>query len=140
MARGIRRTEEEFERGRHIRGIADPHIFDTQTGDSVGDIMAREGVIFDKANNARLLGWAQLHDRLRFDEAGMPRLYFFSTCHSCIRTIPALPYSMGRGRSEDVDTESEDHLADALRYLLMDRPLGRKPTAAPRRKPFNPLE
>lgn len=140
VARGIRRTEEEFEHGRHIRGIADPHIFDTQTGDSVGDIMAREGVYFDKANNARLLGWAQLHDRLRFDEAGMSHLYFFSNCHSCIRTIPALPYSKGRGKSEDVDTESEDHLADALRYLLMDRPLGRKPMAARKQKPFNPLE
>lgn len=140
VAQGIRRVEDEYEHGRHITGIADPHIYDTQTGDSVGDIMAREGVYFIKANNSRLLGWAQIHDRLAFDEDGTCKLYFFSSCTQCIRTLPALPYSMGKGKAEDVDTESEDHLADAIRYMLMERPLGRKPAAPrPGSSPYNPL-
>lgn len=141
VAQGIRYVEQEYERGRHITGIADPHIYDTQTGDSVGNIMEREGVYFNKANNSRLLGWAQIHDRLAFDNDGAARLYFFNTCTQCIRTLPAVPYSSGKGKAEDVDTESEDHLADAIRYMLMERPLGKRPDPprAPA-QPFNPLE
>ncbi len=45
-----------------------------------------------------------------------PRLRFFRTCLNAIETIPALPRDPND--IEDVDTDAEDHLYDALRYGL----------------------
>jgi hypothetical protein len=47
-----------------------------------------------------------------------PMLHVFENCTELIRTLPAVPYNQV-GNPEDVDTDSEDHLPDALRYLLM---------------------
>jgi hypothetical protein len=41
-------------------------------------------------------------------------------CPNLIRTLPALPFD--EHDPEDVDTMSEDHAPDALRYALMTRP------------------
>lgn len=45
-----------------------------------------------------------------------PKLRFFLTCLNAIETIPALPRDPNN--PEDVDTDAEDHLYDALRYGL----------------------
>jgi len=47
-------------------------------------------------------------------------IYFFSTCADSIRTLPALQHDPDR--PEDVDTESEDHAPDEIRYACMSRP------------------
>ena len=44
----------------------------------------------------------------------------FATCRDLIRTLPALQHDAAR--PEDVDTDSEDHAADAMRYGVMSRP------------------
>ena len=88
-------------------------------------MMEREGVYWDKADNTRLAGKAQLHRRLAFDEKGIPMLYVFSTCRHFIRTVPSLIYS--QINVEDVDTMGEDHIYDECRYICMENPL------APRR-------
>jgi hypothetical protein len=44
----------------------------------------------------------------------------FETCKDLIRTLPALQHDSAR--PEDLDTASEDHAADALRYACMSRP------------------
>jgi hypothetical protein len=49
-----------------------------------------------------------------------PKLRFHRRCKYAITTIPALPYD--DTKIEDVDTKSEDHAYDAIRYLLMSRP------------------
>ena len=49
-----------------------------------------------------------------------PRLVFFSSCTNTISQIPAIP--LDKKNPEDVDTKSEDHLYDALRYGIMSRP------------------
>ena len=66
-------------------------------------------------------GKQQVHNRLAFDERGVPRLYVFSSCRQFIRTFPCLVYSSSD--VEDVDTTGEDHIYDELRYVCMDRPL-----------------
>jgi hypothetical protein len=48
------------------------------------------------------------------------RLVFFNTCTNLISQIPALP--LDKRNPEDIDTTSEDHLYDALRYGIMSRP------------------
>ena len=67
----------------------------------------------------------------------MPRIQFFTTCENVIRTIPTLPYS--EKKVEDVDTNSEDHLYDAIRYVLQDHPIGvvEKPPRV--YKPYDPF-
>jgi hypothetical protein len=49
-----------------------------------------------------------------------PRLVFFSSCTNIIAQLPGLP--VDKRNHEDVDTNAEDHLYDALRYGIMTRP------------------
>jgi hypothetical protein len=125
IAKEIRRIEREDPnlRGRTIHGVADPAIYQRNGGESIGAIMEREGVFWDRADNTRVAGKQQLHDRLAFDENGIPMMYVFSTCRHFIRTVPALVYS--QVDVEDVDTEGEDHIYDATRYVCMERPITR---------------
>jgi hypothetical protein len=80
----------------------------------------------------------EVHERLRFDENGVPGMYIFSNCYDWIRTVPNLPYD--EKKREDVDTDAEDHDYDATRYFLMDHPM--TPAKKPPReyKPFSPFD
>ena len=49
-----------------------------------------------------------------------PQLVFFSTCTNSIAQLPSLP--LDKRNPEDVDTNAEDHLYDAIRYGIMTRP------------------
>ena len=130
IARMIRciEAEDPNRMGRAIRGVADPAIYQRNGGASIGELMEREGVYWDKADNTRLAGKAQLHNRLAFDGQGIPMLYVFSTCRHFIRTIPALVYS--QVDVEDVDTEGEDHIYDECRYVCMENPCAAPVTAS----------
>ncbi|MEA4920796.1 MAG: phage terminase large subunit [Clostridiaceae bacterium] len=108
-------------KGKRVRGIADPSIFDESRGESVGAMMERAGIYFDRGDNSRIAGKMQMHHRLAFDDEGMPMLYVFSTCRNFIRTIPALVYDSVN--VEDIDTDGEDHIYDECRYVLMEYPV-----------------
>ena len=83
------------------------------------------------ADNKRVPGWDQVRRRL-IGEDDKPMLYVVSTCVHLIRTLPALQHD--EHRPEDVDTEAEDHAADALRYGCMSYPYVRdKPLTAEER-------
>ena len=129
IAREIRRIESEDEnlKDRLIHGVADPAIFQKNGGESIGDIMEKQGVFFDRADNSRIAGKMQVHNRLGFDKSGRPRLYIFSTCRQFIRTFPCLVYDSTD--VEDVDTTGEDHIYDELRYVCMERPIKAQRTA-----------
>lgn len=124
IAAGIKEREQNDGR---VIGYADPAIWNASTGESIADQLARCGVYFNPGDHDRMAGKMQLHNRLAFDEDGVPMLYVFSTCKDFIRTIPALVYS--QIKVEDVDTKGEDHIYDAARYFLMTRPIGRKESA-----------
>lgn len=123
----IARTIKEIEatdpnlRGRDIRGIADPAIWDKSLGESIAEMMEQIGVYFDKGDHKRLPGKMQFHYRLAFDEDGFPMFYCFRSCHQFIRTIPALVYD--EKKVEDIDTDGEDHIYDEARYLFMEHPI-----------------
>lgn len=59
---------------------------------------------------------ATLHNWLSLAPDGIPYCLFTENCINMIRTIPALIYD--EQRVEDVDTQSEDHLYDAVTYML----------------------
>lgn len=121
--REIEKTDPILKRHRII-GIADPAIWQMTTGESIAEMMEREGIFFSKGDHTRLAGLMQMHYRLAFDEDGFPMMYVFKSCANVIRTIPLLIYD--EKHPEDVDTTMEDHLYDAIRYVLMENPLNPK--------------
>ena len=126
-------TEHPWLKGRKIIGIADPAIWDAETGESIADTAARHQVFFSKADHKRIPGWMQCHYRLAFDENGYPMFYVFNTCKHFIRTIPLLLYD--EHKVEDIDTTQEDHIADMWRYVLMNNII--KPRAKAVADPYN---
>lgn len=120
-------TIKEFEdthrwlKGKKILGVADPAIWQKDTGESIAETAAKHGIYFQKGDNKRIPGWMQFHYRLAFDENGVPMCYIFNTCKHFIRTIPTLQYS--ETVPEDLDTKQEDHIADESRYFFMSRPI-----------------
>lgn len=121
-----------------IYGIADPSIFDESRGESIAQMMEREGIYFERGDNTRLAGKMQLHNRLAFDENGVPMLYIFNTCKHFIRTIPELVYDSLQ--VEDVDSSGEDHVYDEVRYVAMAHPISPPVRRKAEPKPYNPLE
>lgn len=130
-------TEHPWLVGRHIKGIADPAIWDAETGESVAETAAKHQVYFSKGDNRRIAGWLQCHYYMHFDENGFPMFYVFKNCKHFIRTIPLLQYD--EHKVEDLDTDGEDHIADMWRYLLMSRPIKPREVKAPDKFNENPL-
>lgn len=118
-----------------MMGVADPAIFASDGGPSIAERMMRAGVLWRRADNARVArsgamgGWDQLRARLKGDAEGRPMMLFFATCAAAIRTLPALQHD--QGKAEDVDTDGEDHAADEIRYACMSRPLLAVPPPPP---------
>jgi hypothetical protein len=140
VARGIvERETHEGKREEISYGVLDPAAFAEDGGPSIAERMAREKVLFRRADNRRVPdagamgGWDQMRMRLKGDGDGRPMAFCFTTCRDSIRTIPALQHD--RNRLEDVDTAAEDHAADEWRYACMSRPWVRKTTEP---KPFAP--
>ena len=75
-------------------------------------------------NNARVLGWSVFKEYLQIPdhpdaegELPIPWLRFTTRCVNAIETIPTLVQS--KNNVDDLDTKGLDHIADAIRYLLM---------------------
>ena len=80
----------------------------------------------DKSPGSRKNGWELLRKRLkaaREDSKDDPGLYVFETCTHFIRTVPVLPRDTRNSKTDDVDTQAEDHVGDETRYrvLAVDR-------------------
>lgn len=104
----------------------DPSMFKQDGGPSHFERMNKAGLVgIRPADNTRVAqrgamgGWDQMRARMKGD-GERPMLYVFSTCVDFIRTVPALQHDSDR--VEDVDTSSEDHVADEARYACMSRP------------------
>lgn len=108
-------------RGKDIRGVADPSIWDKSRGKSVAETAEEKGIYFEPGDNSRIAGWMQVRYRFSFDKAGIPMMYIFSNCKGFIRTIPTLQFD--KTRVEDLNTEGEDHIADEVRYICMANPI-----------------
>lgn len=105
--------------------VIDPAAFSEDGGPSIGERMAKRGVFFQRADNARTAkrgamgGWDMVRARL-VGEDERPMIYFFDTCVHLIRTLPTMQHD--DMRPEDLDSEAEDHAVDSLRYAVMARP------------------
>lgn len=108
-------------KGKQIRGVADPAIWNASSGESVAEVALRYHLYFDKGDHERIAGWMQMHYRFQFDENGYPMMYIFRNCKHFIRTIPLMMYD--ETHVEDLNTDLEDHVADEARYMCMSRPI-----------------
>lgn len=104
--------------------VADPIIFgarqgivDKLGGETVAQNFARHGIMFIPASNRRIDGWNLVHQYLYWDDNKQSKVKIFNTVHNLIRTLPSLIHD--DIKPEDVNTKSEDHAPDTLRYLLM---------------------
>lgn len=122
------RVDEKFD-----MSVIDPSAFKEDGGPSIASRMGSLKVHFQKADNARKAGWDALRSRLKGDVEGRPMIYFFTNCADTIRTLPMLQHDTGKsaGAIEDVDTHSEDHAGDEVRYACMSRPWVKPGSAAP---------
>ena len=99
---------------------------DGTVGESMAETFQRNGVPMIQADKRRLgtldrpLGWQRLRHWLKDAPDGVPWLTISPECAYTARTLPALVSD--KTRVEDVDSDGEDHAADALRYFVMSRP------------------
>jgi hypothetical protein len=140
VARQIVEFQEElFEDGwieTHVEpGPADGSIFTKDPdlkdrtkdkSDSLGKVMEREGVSWDKADRSpgsRKIGLelvrVALENAVQGEGAG---LYVMDNCPAFIETVPMIPRD--EDDPDDVDTNSIDHCYDEVRYMVLeDKPL-----------------
>ena len=113
--------EHPWLKGKKIHGFADPSIWDGSHGISAAEEAEKHQLWFEPGINDRIPGWMQVRERMKFDQDGYAKLYFFENCKAIIRTMPLMMYD--EHKVEDLDTSLEDHMADALRYVCMGRPI-----------------
>lgn len=103
-----------------VRGDAKP----------ISQVYVDNGVYLTPAGKGgRVPGWQRVHSYLSDGPAcphhraagwaTCPRLHVFTTCEKFIATVPDLPHAP-TGDPEDADTTADDHMADSLRYLLIN--------------------
>lgn len=125
-------------KGRRIYGVGDPAIWASSGTESIGALMEKERVYFEKGDNSRIDGKMQIHHRLAMDDNGIPMLYVFSSCQHFIRTFPNLVYD--ETNVEDIDTDGEDHIYDELRYVCMKNPIAPRPKKKKQVVVYDPLD
>ena len=97
------------------------------TGPTVGESLQKAGHKLRRADINRIQGKIQMHEYLKVQQSGRPRLQIFNTCPNLIRELQGIP--LDKNNPEDVDTHAPDHAYDALRYLIMSRPRINDPIA-----------
>lgn len=134
IAKGILEREKAMGiEGQVQPGAADSAIYEVRDGDSVGAKMARAGVDFvpsAKGPGSRVNGWEVCRDMMEAvhpvdkDQNPIPPefpgFYCTSSCEQFIRTVLSIPRD--KKNQDDVDTDTEDHIADEFRYEINKKP------------------
>ncbi len=122
-------TEMELEDPFSIAGVLDTACWNRTgtTGPTVGETLIRAGHKLRRADKNRIQGKIQIHEYLKTQPNGRPKLQIFNTCPNLIRELQSIP--LDKNNPEDVDTKASDHAYDALRYLIMSRPRIQDPLA-----------
>lgn len=129
--------EHPYLRGRKIQGVADPSCWSRQGAPSFAEIADKHGIWFEPGNNERIAGWAQVRERMRFDENGKAMIYFFNTCKAITRCLPLMMFD--DHYVEDLDSSMEDHCLDEFRYFCMMRPIPQREIKKKKRMMVDPL-
>jgi hypothetical protein len=111
--------------GRVLPGPADNQIRDVreQDVDTIEKKMADKGVHWessDKSAGSRKIGLELIRESLSAvlsNDRSVPHIYFMNNCVASIETLPSLPRD--EKNIDDIDTTSEDHIYDAVRYRVL---------------------
>ncbi|MDO6706780.1 terminase family protein [Photobacterium sp. 1_MG-2023] len=130
IARGIKEREAELMAAGWISrkpaaGPADNQISAVVRSDidTIEQEMKKEGVSWlksDKSPGSRINGLQLVRDRLKEamkERPEDPGLFFMEHCRAAISTLPILPRD--EKKPDDVNTESEDHVYDEVRYRVL---------------------
>jgi hypothetical protein len=115
-------TEMEINDPFSVPGVLDTACWNRTgtTGPTVGETLVKSGHKLRRADKNRVAGKIQIHEYLKVQQSGRPKLQIFNTCPNLIRELQSIP--LDKSNPEDVDTHAPDHAYDALRYLIMSRP------------------
>ena len=115
-------TDMEMEDPLSVPGVLDTSAWARTgtTGPTVGESLVKQGHKLRRADKNRIQGKIQIHEYLKVQPNGRPRLQIFNTCPNLIKELQSIP--LDKRNPEDVDTHAADHAYDALRYLIMSRP------------------
>jgi len=115
-------TQMELEDPYSVQGVLDTAAWAKTgtTGPTVGESLVRAGHKLRPADKNRIQGKIQIHEYLKVQQSGRPRLQILNTCPNLIRELQSIP--LDKTNPEDVNTHAPDHAYDALRYLIMSRP------------------
>ncbi len=115
-------TNMELEDPYSVQGVLDTAAWNRTgtTGPTVGETLQRAGHKLRRADKNRIQGKIQIHEYLRVQPSGRPKIQIFNSCPNLIRELQSIP--LDKSNPEDVDTHAPDHAYDALRYLIMSRP------------------
>jgi len=115
-------TNMEVEDPFSVQGVLDTAAWNRTgtTGPTVGETLQRGGHKLRRADKNRIQGKIQIHEYLRVQPSGRPKIQIFNSCPNLIRELQSIP--LDKSNPEDVDTHAPDHAYDALRYLIMSRP------------------
>ena len=124
-----------FRNRRVIGGPADSAIFATENGVCIATDMQKAVTIngvkkpgvswtaADKRPGSRVTGWQKVREMIKHahpNKDGRPRehpgLFVFDNCDQFLRTFPVLPRD--EKNLDDVDSDTEDHIADEVRYRV----------------------
>ncbi len=105
-----------------VRGVLDTACWSRTgtTGPTVAETLIQGGHKLRPADKNRIAGKIQIHEHLKVQPSGRPRMQIFNTCPNLIRELQSIP--LDKTNPEDVNTHAADHAYDALRYLIMSRP------------------
>ncbi len=128
VATGIKEREIELMSKGWISRQPDVGPADTKGGgntdtteETINDKMAKVGIRWSNPNkkkDSRIQGLQLLRDRLEASNRGEgPGIYFMSNCIGSIETLPPIPRDAVK--IDDVDTTSEDHCYDMVRYRVL---------------------
>ena len=115
-------TNMELEDPYSVQGVLDTAAWNRTgtTGPTVGETLQRAGHKLRRAEKNRIQGKIQIHEYLRVQPSGRPKIQICNNCPNLIRELQSIP--LDKSNPEDVDTHAPDHAYDALRYLIMSRP------------------
>ena len=112
----------EYDDPYSVAGVLDTACWNRtgMTGPTVGETLLKAGHKLRRADKNRVQGKIQIHEYLKTQPSGRPRIQIFNTCPNLIRELQSIP--LDKNNPEDVNTHADDHAYDALRYLIMSRP------------------
>lgn len=114
--------------------IAPPDMWNRQkdSGKSMAELFAENGLGLLKASNNRVQGWMAVKEMLRpmKSETDKPGLLVTEDCAGLIRNLPAIQHD--EKNPSDCATEPHEisHICDAIRYFCVTRTMGAELSAA----------